>query len=119
MAIDMYGYPKCTTCKKAEKWMKDQGIDYTYHHIVEDPPNRELVKEMAEKHGLELKKLFNTSGQKYRELGLKDKLSNMSHEEKLDVLTSDGMLIKRPFTTDGEKVTVGFKEADFEAVWQK
>lgn len=119
MAIEMYGYPNCTTCKKAEKWMKEQGIDYTYHHIVEQPPNRELLKNMAESNGLELKKLFNTSGQKYRELGLKDKLATMSDDEKLDVLTSDGMLIKRPFTTDGEKVTVGFKEPDFEATWTK
>lgn len=119
MAIDMYGYPICTTCKKAEKWMKEQGVAYTYHHIVETPPSRQQLKEMAEKHGLELKKLFNTSGQKYRELGLKDKLATLSDEEKLDLLTSDGMLIKRPFTTDGEKVTIGFKEADFEATWLK
>ncbi|MEI2400851.1 Spx/MgsR family RNA polymerase-binding regulatory protein, partial [Paenibacillus phytohabitans] len=86
-------------------------------HIVENPPSKEQLREMYEKSGLELKKFFNTSGQKYRELSLKDKVSTASEDELLDLLASDGMLIKRPLTTDGNKVTVGFNEAKFEETW--
>ncbi|WP_392454235.1 arsenate reductase family protein [Chryseomicrobium aureum] len=119
MAIEMYGYPICTTCKKAEKFLKDHDVEFTYHHIVENPPSRELLKSMAEENGIELKRLFNATGQKYREMGLKNRLPRMTDDEKLDLLVSDGMLIKRPFTTDGTKATIGFREEEFKNVWTK
>ncbi|WP_077214632.1 arsenate reductase family protein [Bacillus dakarensis] len=117
MALTFYWYPKCGTCRKAKKWLDDHGIDYEDVHIVENPPSRAELEELYKKSGLEIKKFFNTSGMKYRELGLKDKVKTASDEELLDVLSTDGMLIKRPLLTDGEKVTVGFKEEDYEKNW--
>lgn len=116
MALTMYWYPKCGTCRKAKKWLEDHGIDFREIHIVENPPSKEELKSFYEKSGLELKKFFNTSGQKYRQLGLK-KVKTATDEELFDLLASDGMLIKRPIVTDGEKVTVGFKEEEFEKIW--
>ncbi|MFC7687910.1 arsenate reductase family protein [Ureibacillus sp. GCM10028918] len=118
MAVKLIQYPRCTTCKKAEKWLKDNEIEYEAIHIVEQTPSKEELKEIWEKSELPLKKFFNTSGMKYKELGLKDKLSSMSEEEQLELLASDGMLIKRPIVTDGEKVTLGFKETDFTESWK-
>ena len=86
-------------------------------YIAETPPTKEELKAIYEKSGLPLTKLFNTSGMKYRELGLKDKLKGMSEDEMLSLLASDGMLIKRPIAYDGEKATIGFKEENFESVW--
>ncbi|MDR4889462.1 arsenate reductase family protein [Fredinandcohnia sp. QZ13] len=117
MALTFYWYPKCGTCRKAKKWLEEHQVAFEEIHIVENPPSKEQLKEMYQNSGLELKKFFNTSGQKYRELGLKDKISSASEDELLDLLASDGMLIKRPLTTDGNKVTVGFNEANFEANW--
>ncbi|MED1739441.1 arsenate reductase family protein [Bacillus swezeyi] len=117
MALDFYWYPKCGTCRKAKKWLEDHGVEVNGIHIAEEPPNKEELKQLFENSGLELKKFFNTSGQKYRELGLKDKLQDMSEDEQLELLASDGMLIKRPITTDGRKVTVGFKEDQFKTYW--
>jgi arsenate reductase (glutaredoxin) len=117
MALTFYWYPKCGTCRKAKKWLEDHHVSFEEVHIVENPPSREELEEMVEKSGLELKKFFNTSGQKYRELGLKDKIKTSSQDELLDLLASDGMLIKRPIVTDGNKVTVGFKEEEFEKMW--
>ncbi|ASS90333.1 MAG: arsenate reductase family protein [Bacillaceae bacterium] len=117
MALTMYWYPKCGTCRKAKKWLEDHGIDFREIHIVENPPSKEELKSFYEKSGLELKKFFNTSGQKYRQLGLKEKVKTATDEELFDLLASDGMLIKRPIVTDGEKVTVGFKEEEFEKIW--
>ncbi|MEK4177599.1 arsenate reductase family protein [Aeribacillus sp. FSL K6-1305] len=117
MALTMYWYPKCGTCRKAKKWLEDHGIDFREIHIVENPPSKEELKSFYEKSGLELKKFFNTSGQKYRQLGLKKKVKTATDEELFDLLASDGMLIKRPIVTDGEKVTVGFKEEEFEKIW--
>jgi len=114
----MYLYPACGTCRKAKKWLGDRHIGVKEIHIVEHPPSREEIKGLFEKSGLELKKFFNTSGQKYRELGLKDKVQTASQDELLDLLASDGMLLKRPIITDGKKVTVGFREAEFERVWK-
>ncbi|MCS1351972.1 arsenate reductase family protein [Mechercharimyces sp. CAU 1602] len=115
--IDIYEYPKCGTCRKAKKYLTNHGIDFQDHHIVENPPTRDQLAQLVEKSGLPLKKFFNTSGQKYRELGLKDKLKEMSEDEQLDLLASDGMLMKRPIVTDGQKVTVGFKEESFSKEW--
>ncbi|SFJ46489.1 arsenate reductase family protein [Thermoflavimicrobium dichotomicum] len=119
MALVMYQYPKCGTCRKAIKYLEDQGVPFTAKHIVEEPPSKKELAELIKKSGLPIQKFFNTSGKKYRELGLSQKLKEMSDEEKLDLLASDGMLIKRPIVTDGEKVTVGFKEETFDKTWVK
>ncbi|WP_100405351.1 arsenate reductase family protein [Bacillus solitudinis] len=118
MAVTIYQYPKCGTCRKALKWLSEHNIEVNVIHIVEAPPSKQELKDLYEKSGLELKKFFNTSGQKYRELGLKDKLKDMSESDMLELLSADGMLIKRPITTDGNQVTVGFKEETFEQTWK-
>ena len=118
MTIQFIHYPKCTTCKKAQKWLDDNGIAYEGIHIVEQTPSKEQLQAYYETSGLPLKKFFNTSGVKYRELGLKDKLATMSDDEQLTLLASDGMLIKRPLVTDGKKLTLGFKESDFLETWK-
>lgn len=117
MALTFYWYPKCGTCRKARKWLDDHFLSYKEIHIVENPPSKEQLEELYKKSGLELKKFFNTSGLKYRELGLKDKVKTASEDELLTLLSSDGMLIKRPIVTDGEKVTVGFQEEEFAKTW--
>ena len=118
MPLKFIQYPKCTTCKKAQKWLEENNIAYESIHIVEQTPTEEQLTDLYKKSGLPLKKFFNTSGNKYKELGLKDKLANMSEEEQLALLASDGMLIKRPIVTDGEKITLGFKESDFLETWK-
>ncbi|MCH6269642.1 MULTISPECIES: arsenate reductase family protein [Neobacillus] len=119
MSLTFYWYPKCGTCRNAKKWLDQHEVNYEPVHIVENPPSREEIRDFYQKSGLELKKFFNTSGMKYRELGVKDKLKTASEDELLDLLASDGMLLKRPILTDGEHVTVGFKEDEFERVWTK
>lgn len=116
--ITYYAYPKCTTCRKAKKWLDEQDIAYNEINIADAPPSKEQLSEMYRASGVELKKFFNTSGMKYHELGLKDKLAQMTEEQQLELLASDGMLIKRPLTYGDGKVTLGFKEQDFEANWQ-
>lgn len=111
--MKVYYYPKCTTCKKALKWLEEQGKSYEGIDIKEQNPSKEELKELYEKSGLPLKRFFNTSGQKYRELQLKDKLPAMSEEEQLELLASDGMLVKRPLTVSGDVVLTGFKEAEW------
>ena len=118
MTIQFINYPKCTTCKKAQKWLNENDIAYENVHIVEQTPTKEQLENYWKISGVELKKFFNTSGIKYRELGLKDKLAEMTEDEQLELLASDGMLIKRPLVTDGKKVTLGFKEVDFDTVWK-
>ncbi|RLQ96561.1 arsenate reductase family protein [Falsibacillus albus] len=117
MALTFYWYPKCGTCRKAKKWMEEHGLQFEEVHIVENPPSKDELKKIYENSGLDIKKFFNTSGQRYRELGLKDKIGGTSEDELLELLSSDGMLIKRPIVTDGKNVTVGFKEDDFEKKW--
>lgn len=107
-------YPKCGTCKKALKWLDDNGIKYEYRHIVEENPTKDELKDWYEKSGLPLKKFFNTSGLKYKELNLKDRIPQMTEEEIFDLLSTDGMLVKRPILIDGDKVLVGFKEEEWE-----
>ncbi|WP_284036264.1 arsenate reductase family protein [Neobacillus sp. 114] len=119
MSLTFYWYPKCGTCRNAKKWLDQHEVNYEPVHIVENPPSHEEIRDFYQKSGLELKKFFNTSGMKYRELGVKDKLKTASEDELLDLLASDGMLLKRPILTDGEHVTVGFKEDEFEKVWTK
>ncbi|PMC40573.1 hypothetical protein CJ195_02330 [Bacillus sp. UMB0899] len=117
MALDFYWYPKCGTCRKAKKWLEEHNIDFNEIHIVENPPSKEELISIYQKSGVELKKFFNTSGQKYRELGLKDKLTAMSEMDMLDLLSSNGMLVKRPLTVGDQKVTIGFKEEQFAETW--
>ena len=107
-------YPRCTTCQKAKKWLEGHNVEYTARNIVEDNPSYDELKEWYGKSGLPLKKFFNTSGQLYKEMQLKDKLASMSEDEQLRLLASNGMLVKRPIVLDGENVLVGFKEAEWE-----
>ncbi|MBO5387836.1 MAG: arsenate reductase family protein [Lachnospiraceae bacterium] len=107
-------YPKCSTCQKAKKWLDEQGKKYTERHIVENNPTYDELKSWYELSGLPLKKFFNTSGLKYKELQLKDKLPTMSEEDMLQLLATDGMLVKRPLLVKDDKVLVGFKQAQWE-----
>ena len=108
-------YPPCSTCKKAKKWLDDHGVAYTARHIKEENPNYEELKQWYEASGLPLKKFFNTSGLQYRALELKDKLPTMSEEEQLQLLATDGMLVKRPFVVlENGKILTGFKEKEWE-----
>lgn len=106
-------YPKCSTCKKAKKWLDDHGVKYTDRHIVENNPSYEELKAWYQKSGLPLKKFFNTSGLLYKEMNLKDKLPTMSEEEMLRLLASNGMLVKRPLMVAEDTILTGFKEADW------
>ena len=103
--------PKCSTCQKAKKWLDDNGIKYTLRDIVLDTPSEEELKIWINKSGLDIKSFFNTSGLKYRNLGLKDKMDGMSFDDKVKLLSSDGMLIKRPLLI-GDKIIAGFKNYD-------
>lgn len=107
-------YPKCSTCQKAKKWLENNGINFEDRHIVENNPKKEELKKWLEISGMPLKKFFNTSGMKYRELGLKDKLNDMSEDEALEVLASDGMLVKRPVVVGDDFVLTGFREKEWE-----
>ena len=106
-------YPKCTTCQKAKKWLESQGIAYTERNIAEENPTYADLKEWYKKSGLPLKRFFNTSGLLYKSMQLKDKLPEMSEEEQLKLLATDGMLVKRPLVVDGDNVLTGFKEAEW------
>lgn len=103
-------YPKCSTCKKAKKWLDDNHLTYTDRDIKTENPTAEELKEWHKKSGLPLKKFFNTSGNLYKEMGLKDKLPAMSEEEQYQLLSTDGMLVKRPVLVTENQVFTGFKE---------
>ncbi|MGL6220483.1 MAG: arsenate reductase family protein, partial [Lacrimispora sphenoides] len=107
--MKVYCYPKCTTCKKAIKWLDDNGKSYELVDIKGDNPSKEELKAAYEKSGMPLKKFFNTSGLKYKELQLKDRLADMSEDEQLDLLATDGMLVKRPMVITDDEVLTGFK----------
>lgn len=106
-------YPKCSTCKKARKHLEELGVSFEDRHIVEENPTKEELTEWISMSGYPVKKFFNTSGMKYRELGLKDRLPQMTDEEKIELLATDGMLVKRPLLIDGDMILVGFKEAEW------
>ena len=116
--ITFYAYPKCTTCRKAKKWLEQNEVEFNEINIAENPPSKQELKEIYKSSGVELKKFFNTSGLVYRSLGLKDKLASMPEDEQLELLASDGMLIKRPLAFDGSKTTLGFKEAEYQNAWR-
>ena len=107
-------YPPCTTCKKAKKWLDDNGVSYEARHIKESNPTYEELKAWYEKSGLPLKKFFNTSGIQYRALELKDKLPAMTEEEQLQLLATDGMLVKRPIIVMDDVVMTGFRAGEWE-----
>ncbi len=106
-------YPRCSTCQKAKKWLEEHNIKYTERHIVDNNPTYDELKEWYEMSGLPLKKFFNTSGLLYKEMQLKDKLLDMSEEEQLKLLATNGMLVKRPFIVTEDSVLVGFKESEW------
>lgn len=117
MAIKAYLYNKCDTCRKAKKWLQGEGVGFEEIPIVDAPPSKEELRRIWKASGLDLRKLFNVSGVQYRELGLKDKLPTMSDEEMLELLASNGKLIKRPLITNDETVTLGFKAEELEKAW--
>lgn len=110
----IYYYPKCTTCKRALKWLEENNVECEKKHIAEETPSQEEITEIYRKSGLPLKKFFNTSGLFYKDLGLKDKLGEMSEDEQLKLLASNGMLIKRPLFIGKNFILVGFKEKEWE-----
>ena len=107
-------YPKCSTCKKAYEQLQKQNIKLTLRDIKEENPNKEELRKWWKKSGVELKKFFNTSGLVYKDLNLKEKLPNLSEEEQLDLLASNGMLVKRPILITTDKVIIGYKEKEYQ-----
>lgn len=112
--IEFICYPQCTTCQKAEKWLNDNNIEYKIRNIKENNPSYEELLLWYRKSGLPLKRFFNTSGLIYKSLKLKDKLPQMTEEEQLNLLSSDGMLVKRPIVVSETTVLIGFKESEWE-----
>lgn len=112
-------YPKCTTCQKAKRWLLENGIVIQERNIKEQNPTKEELAGWHQASGLPLRKFFNTSGLLYREQELSKKLPGMSEEEQLELLSTDGMLVKRPILTDGKTVLVGFREKEWEAALRK
>ena len=106
-------YPKCSTCQKAKKWLMEHQIEFTDRHIVEKNPSSQELTQWVKQSGLPLKRFFNTSGMKYKELNLKDRLPSMSEEEQITLLASDGMLVKRPLLVGDDFVIPGFKEKEW------
>lgn len=109
----VYHYPKCSTCKKAVKWLKEHSIEVELRHIVEETPSVTILEDVYNKSGLPIRRLFNTSGIKYRELNMKEKLNSMTNKEAFDILASEGMLIKRPIIMNETVALIGFKEAEW------
>lgn len=116
MSILFIEYPKCTTCIKAKKFLNEMGVEFEDRHIVEDNPTAAELNEWIDKSGLELKKFFNTSGKLYKEMNLKDKIKDMSKEECVELLSTNGMLVKRPILIKDDKVLVGFKEEQYKEI---
>jgi arsenate reductase len=120
MSVKVYGYDKCGTCRNAVKWLKAHDVKIKESiPLFDAPPSASELKKLLTDSGLEIKKFFNTSGEVYKEMVLKDKLPGMTEQQMLDLLASNGRLIKRPIVTDGHKVTVGFKESEYEDTWVK
>ena len=109
-------YPKCTTCIRAKRFLDEINVDYIDRNIKEDNPKLEELKEWHKKSGVELKKMFNTSGLLYKEYNLKEKLNSMTDEEKFDLLSTNGMLVKRPILITEKTVLFGFKEEEWKKV---
>ncbi len=110
-------YPPCSTCRKAVTFLDAHGVDWQSRHIRQEPPTAAELAEWHRKSGLPLRRFFNTSGELYRSLGLKDRLPDMSEEEQYQLLATDGMLVRRPLLIDGDRVLVGFREAEWETAF--
>lgn len=115
--VVMYGYSKCSTCRNARKWLEAAGVEVDFRDIVEKPPTAAEITRWVALSGLPLDKFFNASGEVYREMKLKDKLTTLSPDDKISLLSGNGKLIKRPVVTDGKQVTVGFQEVAYRTVW--
>ena len=109
-------YPKCSTCQKAKKWLEAKNISFQERDIKTENPSAAEIEEWYKKSGLPLKRFFNTSGKLYKEMQLKDRIPNMSEDEQIELLASDGMLVKRPILVQNEKVLVGFKEKEWQEI---
>jgi transcriptional regulator, spx/mgsR family len=109
-------YPKCSTCQKAKKWLDENNIEYVDRNIVTETPTKDELKKWIPKSGLDIRKFFNTSGMKYRELNIKEKIKDMSEDEIYELLASDGMLIKRPLFISDTLILKGFKEKEWEQI---
>lgn len=114
MKVLFLEYPPCSTCQKAKKWLDAHGITYEDRHIKENRPTEEELTLWLERSGMPLKRFFNTSGLQYKALGLKDRLSEMTQEEQITLLASDGMLVKRPVLVGDDFVLTGFREAEWQ-----
>jgi arsenate reductase (glutaredoxin) len=112
-------YPKCGTCRKAEKWLKINEIEYRYRPIKEENPNKDELKLWINKSGLPIAKFFNTSGLLYKEYNMKDKVKTLSEDELIDILSSNGLMVKRPVLLVGETVLLGFKEEEWKQAFGK
>ena len=109
----LFEYPRCSTCQKAKKYLESKNFNFGVRNIVIDKLNINELDRLIQKSGKDINKFFNTSGLKYRELKLKDRIQTMSYEEKLQILSTDGMLVKRPLLELGDKVLIGFKEKEW------
>ncbi len=116
--MKFYGYKKCSTCRNAEAFLRERNISYDYKDITEEPPSKVELRMILDHSGLVVKKLFNTSGQVYRDMGLKDKMDAMTESQAIELLASNGKLIKRPLAFDGKKATVGFKDSEYKVAWR-
>ena len=114
MKVLFIEYPKCSTCQKAKKWLEQNNIEFDDRHIVGNNPTKDELRKWIKQSGYDIKKFFNTSGMKYKELNLKEKLPNMTDEEKIDILSTDGMLVKRPLIITDDLILVGFREKEWE-----
>ena len=113
MKVLFIEYPKCSTCQKAKKWLEQNNIEFDDRHIVENNPTKDELRKWIKQSGYDIKRFFNTSGMKYKELNLKEKLPNMTDEEKIDILSTDGMLVKRPLIITEDLILVGFREKEW------
>lgn len=114
--IIFYEYSKCTTCRKGKSFLKDNNINFIAYEMVKDPPAKHVLKEIVEQSDYSTDDFFNKRGKKFKDLDLKNKLDEMTDEEKLELLSSDGLLIKRPLLVTDENVLLGFKESEYETV---
>jgi arsenate reductase len=114
--VNLIWYPKCSTCQKAKKYLDSKGIEPTTRHIVEEPLNEKEIEHLYKKSALPLKRFFNTSGMRYRDLNLKEKLPSMDEAEQIALLASDGMLVKRPILETKDNVLVGFKPTEYDTL---
>ncbi|MCP5468405.1 MAG: arsenate reductase family protein [Deltaproteobacteria bacterium] len=115
--IKFYGYNKCSTCRNAKKWLKKNQIPFTEIDITTNPPSQSALQKIIKQSNLELKNFLNQSGIQYRELNMKEKVKTLSQKEIIQMMANEGRLIKRPIVTDGQKISVGFKEEDFKNIW--